>query len=58
MIICRKSVYAAAPSSVERLLGGLGHHIGNGGHLDHVGVGAVAPDMSVHDAAAADQRQL
>src|SRR5215218_4924842 len=35
--------------------GSLVDHIGYGGHLDQIGVGAVTPDMSVHDAATADE---
>ena len=36
-------------------LGGLGHHISNRCHLDHVGVGAVTADMSSQDAATTDR---
>ena len=39
-------------------LGGLGHHISNRCHLDHVGVGAVTADMSSQDAAATDRANL
>jgi hypothetical protein len=36
-------------------LGGLGHHISNRCHFDHVGVGAVTADMSSQDAASTDR---
>jgi hypothetical protein len=36
----------------------LGHNIGNGYHLDGIGVRPIAPDMRIHNAAAADYTNL
>ena len=48
----RRAELGSAPA------GGLLHHIGHGDHFDRIGIGTVATDMSVHDAAAAQQANL
>jgi hypothetical protein len=48
----RRAQLGSAPT------GSLVDQIGYRGHLDHIGVGAITADMSVHDAATADEPNL
>jgi hypothetical protein len=47
--VCRRAQLGRAPA------GRLVDNVGHSGHLDRIGVGTVAPDMSVNDAAASHE---